>query len=403
VVCENPKRKRKRKKDHLLLGSYCAVWDVRVRREEQKRESERKRLYWAKKKGRRAEKKQLTKTRATTKETSGLPLRLFPLHPSSSSIFPSSSPLPPPLPDNNHPSSSSSVGNDNDTDNDNDDNDDGDNDDDDNDDDDDVDDDNNRLGFLFLKTLVGRVNRIVNQTHEPVPPVGDSEHGITGKMMPASLVSLFGCLIYQVPEPYTLDNDSVFVDLGSGMGLPCFAAGCLDIRASIGFELSSLIVRTSIGILKKIHTANEIFLKAPVYFVHKNLTNISSLEGATHLWCFSEGMGLEEHEHILRLCVMSTLLKVLAIACRDTTPFKAFDLMSDDFPPYCQFQVGLQKTKRTCRIFLFDEEVRRRMRRHFLISPSAEAEIPLSFQLALHRSTDKGEYEKWLKEDDVLW
>jgi len=50
--------------------------------------------------------------------------------------------------------------------------------------------------------------------------------------------------------------------------------------------------------------------------------------------------------------------------------------------------------------FLFDEKVRQRMKRHFVISPPAEDETLLSsFQSALCRCTSKEEYEKWLKDE----
>ena len=250
--------------------------------------------------------------------------------------------------------------------------------------------------------------------------MGDPEHGITGKTTPASLVKLFRCLIFQVPEEtHALNNDSVFVDLGSGMGLPCFAAGCLHIHASIGFELCSLIVEASWGILKKIHSSSShdialpppgaLKFAAPVYFAHQNLTNLPSLEGATHVWCFSEGMGPVEHSHILRLCLLSPSVKVLAIACRDISPFIHSNLMSKDLSsrrPFCQFPISLQGTSRTCRVFLLNEQIRSQMRKSQLFFDDAAGSAELgtkedfgvspSLQLALQSTKNNETYEKWL-------
>ena len=140
----------------------------------------------------------------------------------------------------------------------------------------------NNLGFSYLANFsIYRINNILNQAHEPILPVGHSDYGgITGKTMPASVINLFCSLIFEIPEPYQLGEESIFVDLGSGMGLLCFAAGSLNIHASIGVELSSLVVKASIEVLKKIHSSSQNcdadgpLLKSSVYFVHENLMSI---------------------------------------------------------------------------------------------------------------------------------
>jgi hypothetical protein len=56
--------------------------------------------------------------------------------------------------------------------------------------------------------------KVVQKLHEPLCPVGSSEHSLTGNITAASFGQLAHVLKEEVPEVYRLAADSIYLDIG---------------------------------------------------------------------------------------------------------------------------------------------------------------------------------------------
>jgi hypothetical protein len=55
---------------------------------------------------------------------------------------------------------------------------------------------------------------VVQKLHEPLCPVGSSEHSLTGSITATSFGKLAHVLREEVPEAYQLTADSIYLDIG---------------------------------------------------------------------------------------------------------------------------------------------------------------------------------------------
>ena len=95
------------------------------------------------------------------------------------------------------------------------------------------------------------------------------------------------------PELLMRPGESVFCDIGSGTGRPVFYAACLDLRASVGFDICSEQVRGSYHGLVRLQGGKAGGgsgaggpLKAPVVLFQADVTRVADLAPTTHAYSF---------------------------------------------------------------------------------------------------------------------
>ena len=135
---------------------------------------------------------------------------------------------------------------------------------------------------------IRQVWRHVAKFHEPQSQVGDKSYGITGHVTPGSYAKIVNAL-----KTYGgLNADSVFLDVGSGMGRPSFGAfqvtGCM----AIGIEKCDMLVNISTIIGKK-------YSRGDIQFGQGDILKLESFAGVDYVYSFSTGMP----HHILRRIV----------------------------------------------------------------------------------------------------
>lgn len=158
------------------------------------------------------------------------------------------------------------------------------------------------------------VYRVVATLHEPVAPVGSAEHAITGHLTVGSLHGLVRVLQCDLPVAYRLTADSVYLDVGSGMGRPALCVATLPVRLCVGIECQRDVHAMSVRALRRLHEGAR--LSAPVYFEHGDVSTVASL-GPTvthvHLFTFSHPAQLA---HVAALVAWSDRVKVLTLVDR---------------------------------------------------------------------------------------
>jgi hypothetical protein len=87
-----------------------------------------------------------------------------------------------------------------------------------------------------------------------------------------------------------LEGDSVFVDIGSGLGKPnIHAMHAFKIRASIGLELVGHRWHMSVAMLHNLLTRGVQDVDG-VFFAHVDADDLTHLNGVTHVYSFNKGM-----------------------------------------------------------------------------------------------------------------
>lgn len=157
------------------------------------------------------------------------------------------------------------------------------------------------------------VYRVIGRLHEPIMPVGSGDHSITGNITAGSFAKLMRTQREKLPAPYRLDQNSVYIDLGSGMGRPVLSMATLPIRLSAGIEMQEAQVRMS----RRAQAQLAPTTVAPVRLMHGNLERIFDLEPATHAHMFL-WVNPALLRHVAQLLAWSETLKVVTIIHRGT-------------------------------------------------------------------------------------
>lgn len=170
------------------------------------------------------------------------------------------------------------------------------------------------------------VYRAVGRLHEPIMPVGSGDHSITGNITAGSFAKLARTLREELPAAYRLDQSSVYVDLGSGMGRPVLCMATLPIRLSAGIEMQEAQARMSQRAQAQLAPTTV----APVRLMHGNLERLTALEPATHahmfLWVHPALL-----RHVAQLLAWSETLKVVTVVHRGTpSELRDLGLLGDD-------------------------------------------------------------------------
>jgi hypothetical protein len=159
------------------------------------------------------------------------------------------------------------------------------------------------------------VYKVIDRMHEPIAPVGSEEHSITGNVTAGSFFDLIS-KEQELSEEYRLNADSIFIDIGSGMGRPTLCMATMPIAHSIGIEVQEDQVKMSLLALKKIGQSKGT-LTAPVYIEHCNVMRVKSLSPVTHahmfLWANPALL-----KHTASLLAWSKTVKVATIIYRGT-------------------------------------------------------------------------------------
>jgi SAM-dependent methyltransferase len=154
---------------------------------------------------------------------------------------------------------------------------------------------------LFTR-LSKRVNLVVRSGHECNLPFYTSAQrlqfalgdygGVAGTIMLASFSRILHTITYKWGGLYRLlTNESVFVDVGSGTGMPVFIMACLQLRYVFGFDICPLIVSTSYDRFKKLSGIQGLF-NTNAYLFTANCNLVRTLGNATHVYIFA---GCVEH------------------------------------------------------------------------------------------------------------
>ena len=90
-----------------------------------------------------------------------------------------------------------------------------------------------------------------------------------------------------------LNEKSVVINLGSGMGMPNFHFAQCGVALSVGIEIESPRYLLSVANLHKVlmeANKNKLDIGTNCYFVHADIEQITSLYGVTHCYTFCKGM-----------------------------------------------------------------------------------------------------------------
>ncbi|EGD72899.1 hypothetical protein PTSG_04628 [Salpingoeca rosetta] len=157
------------------------------------------------------------------------------------------------------------------------------------------------------KTRVDRVYRIIGRKHD-VTSGADGRYGITGHATKGSMAKLLTLL----QNKCELNENATFLDLGHGMGRPNFHAAALTppVKASVGTEYNPHLYKQSMLVLRELAQEDPSYLANPrVFFMDRNIRDLSSIVPFTHLFCFNIGMPDDIVRHIMKLISASTTLK----------------------------------------------------------------------------------------------
>jgi hypothetical protein len=170
------------------------------------------------------------------------------------------------------------------------------------------------------------VNNVYAAVMEPTVPGG----AMTGHLSPASVAWILHAMMTwhsgsDLPsDDYRLTQDSIFLDIGSGMGRPSVIASCLHIRASWGFELHPIRVEASKRALALVaqserrargarRRVDRQLVASPVFLDRGDLRTHMSIDGATHVYSFSGTMGDDMNALIMRMCASTPSVKIMAL------------------------------------------------------------------------------------------
>ncbi len=110
--------------------------------------------------------------------------------------------------------------------------------------------------------------------------------GITGTTSPKSFYNVLYTLCLLVPEHLRLQRGkSVFMDIGSGEGRPCFYSALLPLKGVVGFEIDRTLVWQSY-IKRDLILRTGVHFNSPVYMDTMNVNHVHCVTLVTHIYSF---------------------------------------------------------------------------------------------------------------------
>lgn len=159
-------------------------------------------------------------------------------------------------------------------------------------------------------------------------------------------------ILLKLEELCDLDQSSVFVDLGAGIGKPIFhAAAKTKARFSIGVECMGVRWWQSIAL----HT--RCFSHFPevaekVLFVHADISDLESLGHCTHAYCFSKGFSPDGVAKLAKVFDDSPMLAF--VACFHTpAQLDCAGLRHFDLEPVCVLETAMSGSGEKQRCFFY--------------------------------------------------
>jgi len=151
--------------------------------------------------------------------------------------------------------------------------------------------------------------------------------GITGSITPSSFMRFFKVL-QESPELMVIPNESVFCDIGSGMGRPSLTAALFPFKACLGFDIDNIQVQNSINAQRVVQKQKGSLLISPVKFFQMDARMIRSLNPTTHAYAF---IGYENMIYeVARFVLETTTLKVLCIVVVKSDGMYSSGLLGDE-------------------------------------------------------------------------
>src|SRR3989338_7791291 len=143
-----------------------------------------------------------------------------------------------------------------------------------------------------LREALKLVYSSIESVPEPIIPVGDDHHAMTGHVVLRSFYKLIVTLQTELAAEFRPNLGSIFLDVGSGMGRPVLSFACLPISGSIGIEFQGLPTAMSLMVLRNLYMLpkDHGVLKAPVFIRRGDILDVRNIDMVTHVYSFSVGM-----------------------------------------------------------------------------------------------------------------
>lgn len=169
---------------------------------------------------------------------------------------------------------------------------------------------------------------------------GEGIVGVYGSLTGSSMSRIFSSMKMHSG----FDEDSIFFDIGAGLGRPLLHALYLDgVRDVRGIEMDHVkcIKAHAFGerVARTLHERNVV--SGPVVIPEITcgcVESLSTIEPATHAFTFWEGIPNEVRDVIVELCVNSRTVKAITVVQRAQDPG---DIMTDDFELVDSFKVTM--------------------------------------------------------------
>ena len=144
---------------------------------------------------------------------------------------------------------------------------------------------------------VDEIYRTIRSYHEPITADG----AITGHINPVSWKQW----VYLASTYFDFGTDSIFLDVGSGMGHPVLSVESIYKTISIGIETDKEVWKQSNLIRKD--------LKFRSIFINQSILDVFDVSPCTHVYSFSVGMPENVILHIIALCAISKSVQILSL------------------------------------------------------------------------------------------
>lgn len=150
--------------------------------------------------------------------------------------------------------------------------------------------------------------------------------GITGTIIPSSFMRFFKSL-QNNEELKVKQDESVFCDVGSGMGRPSLTAALFPFKLCLGFDIDEVQVQNSFNAQAATSKIDTSVIMSPVKFLHQDVRTLASLDPSTHVYAFVGFSGMIYE--IARLIAQSITPKVLCIVVVKTDGLIGSGLFAD--------------------------------------------------------------------------
>jgi hypothetical protein len=158
--------------------------------------------------------------------------------------------------------------------------------------------------------------------------------GITGSIIPSSFMRFFKSL--QDTEEFKVkQNESVFCDIGSGMGRPSLTAALFPFKLCLGFDIDEVQVQNSFNAQAATKKMDPCVILSPVKFFQQDARTLTNLDPSTHVYAFIGYSGMIYE--VARLIANSTTPKVLCIVVVKTDGLFGSGLLAPGDPDVVVF------------------------------------------------------------------